>query len=171
MALDTAGLQHARAGVVGIRQRRAARRSGEDQERDEAPQNASRQYAACPGASATPTVLVEALSARDDLTSIELYHLHTTGPVPFVEGEQAGRFRSVSLFAGPQLRRPIAEGRADFVPIFLSDIPLLLRSGHAGDGTLALLAISAILQVGAAVIFVTQMWPRVAARAPRPQSS
>lgn len=47
----------------------------------------------------------------------------------------------------------------------------LERSGHAGDGTLALLAISAILQVGAAVIFVTQIWPRVAARAPRPQSS
>lgn len=41
------------------------------------------------------------------------------------------------------------------------------RSGHAGDSTLALLALSAALQVAAAVIFVTQIWPRVAPRAPR----
>jgi hypothetical protein len=47
----------------------------------------------------------------------------------------------------------------------------LERTGHTGNGTLTLLAVSAVLQVGAAVVFVTQIWPRVAARPPRSQST
>lgn len=43
----------------------------------------------------------------------------------------------------------------------------LERDGHASDGTMVLLALSALLQISAAVIFVVQLWPRVAARAPR----
>ena len=52
------------------------------------------------GAAATPTTLVEALAARRDLEGVSLYHLHTAGPAPFVDPEQAGRLRSVSFFAG-----------------------------------------------------------------------
>lgn len=40
------------------------------------------------------------------------------------------RFHSVSLFTGPALRQPIAQGWADFIPIFLSDIPRLIYSGQ-----------------------------------------
>ena len=47
----------------------------------------------------------------------------------------------------------------------------LERSGHAGTGTLALLTLSAALQIGAAAVFALQIWPRVAARPPRAQSS
>lgn len=47
----------------------------------------------------------------------------------------------------------------------------LERSGHAGNGTLTLLGVSAALQIGAAMIFVTQIWPRVAPRSPRQSSS
>ncbi len=47
----------------------------------------------------------------------------------------------------------------------------LERTGHTGNGTLTLLVVSAVLQVGAAVVFVTQIWPRVAARPPRSQST
>jgi 4-hydroxybutyrate CoA-transferase len=81
------------------------------------------------GASATPTPLVEAMCARDDLHDVTLYHLHTTGPAPFLEPRYAGRFFSVSLFAGGAARAPIAEGRADFIPVFLSEIPALFTSG------------------------------------------
>jgi 4-hydroxybutyrate CoA-transferase len=80
------------------------------------------------GAAATPTPLVEALSRRRDLSDVSLYHLHTNGPAPFADPEHAGRFRSVSLFTGAPLRQAIDEGRADFVPIFLSDIPRLFTS-------------------------------------------
>ena len=81
------------------------------------------------GASATPTPLLEALAQRDDIEDVRLYHLHTDGPAPWCEPAHGGRIRSVSLFNGPSMRDPVSEGRADFVPIFLSDVPGLFLSG------------------------------------------
>ncbi len=82
------------------------------------------------GAAATPTPLLEALARRSDLRNVNLYHMHTAGPAPFADTDQQGRFFSVSLFTGAPLRKAIEEGRADFVPIFLSDIPCLFANGH-----------------------------------------
>lgn len=82
------------------------------------------------GAAATPTPLLDALARRADLTGVKLWHLHLEGPLAFTAPEHAGRFRSISLFTGAGLREPVAEGRADFVPIFLSDIPGLFTSGR-----------------------------------------
>jgi acyl-CoA hydrolase len=82
------------------------------------------------GAAATPTSLAEALSARDDLADVRLYHLHTNGPAPFADAGRDRKLRSVSLFTGAPCRPAIAEGRADFIPIFLSDIPGLFLSGQ-----------------------------------------
>jgi acyl-CoA hydrolase len=81
------------------------------------------------GAAATPTPLLEALARRMDLRGVTVYHMHTNGPAPFADPEHVGRFFSVSLFTGPPLRGAIREGRADFMPIFLSDIPPLIASG------------------------------------------
>lgn len=81
------------------------------------------------GASATPTALLDAMCKRTDLEDVTLYHLHTTGLAAFAAPEHRGRFRSVSLFVGPALRVPVAEGRADFMPVFLSEIPQLFLSG------------------------------------------
>ncbi len=75
------------------------------------------------GAAATPVALVDALSARTDLEGVRLYHLHTSGTASFVAPEVAGRLRSVSFFVGPHVREAVAAGRADFLPVFLSDIP------------------------------------------------
>jgi 4-hydroxybutyrate CoA-transferase len=80
------------------------------------------------GAAATPTALLDALCARTDLEGVTLYHLHTEGHCAFADAAHRGRFRSVSLFVGPALRGPIAEGRADFMPVFLSEIPNLFLS-------------------------------------------
>ena len=82
------------------------------------------------GACATPTPLVEALARRTDIEGVEVYHLHTAGPAPFADEACAGRIFSYSLFTGPSLRKPMAEGRADFIPVFLSDIPGLFTSGR-----------------------------------------
>ncbi len=81
------------------------------------------------GAAATPTPLLEALARRTDLADVTIYHLHTSGPAPFAAPEHEGRFLSVSLFTGPPLRSAVQEGRADFMPVFLSDIPSLFESG------------------------------------------
>ena len=82
------------------------------------------------GAAATPGTLLDALARRTDLTDVTLYHLHTEGEMAFARPEHQGRFRSVSLFTGPSFRGPVNEGRADYVPIFLSDIPSLFESGR-----------------------------------------
>ena len=77
------------------------------------------------GGSATPTTLLDALSRRTDLRDVRLFHLHLSGPLGFTGVEHAGRFTSVSLFTGQGLRGPISEGRAEYLPVFLSDIPAL----------------------------------------------
>ncbi len=80
------------------------------------------------GGCATPSALLDALCTRTDLTDVQLYHLHLEGGAPFAEPAQARTFFSNSLFTGGSLRAAVAEGRADFVPVFLSDIPDLFRS-------------------------------------------
>ena len=81
------------------------------------------------GAAATPAPLLDAMVRRKELEGIRLYHMHTSGDAPFVGPDCEGRFVSISLFTGTALRKPVEEGRADFMPIFLSDIPALFRSG------------------------------------------
>jgi len=81
------------------------------------------------GAAATPTPLLEAMCRRADLTDIKLFHMHTEGPAPFLEPECRERFTSISLFTGQPARRAVQEGYADFIPVFLSDIPSLFLNG------------------------------------------
>jgi 4-hydroxybutyrate CoA-transferase len=82
------------------------------------------------GTSATPTPLLEALARRTDVENLRLYHLHLDGPVPTADPAFDGRVRHVALFLSQQLRGAVAEGRADFIPIFLSDVPGLFSSGR-----------------------------------------
>ncbi len=81
------------------------------------------------GAAATPTPLLQALSARTDLDDVRLYHMHLEGEAPWTAPGIAERIRSVALFVGPSMREPVAAGRADYVPVFLSDIPALFVNG------------------------------------------
>ena len=82
------------------------------------------------GAAMTPTPLLDALVARTDLAGVRLYHMHLEGRVPFAAPGLSERLRSVSFFTGAALRQPIADGDADFMPVFLSDIPDLFLRGH-----------------------------------------
>ncbi len=77
------------------------------------------------GAAATPTPLLAALAARTDLEGVRLYHMHTEGPAPWI-GHPG--IRSVSLFTGAAVRAAVQRGEADFIPVFLSDIPRLFTS-------------------------------------------
>jgi acyl-CoA hydrolase len=82
------------------------------------------------GAAATPTPLVEALAARTDLEKVRIVHLHTEGKASHVASGKETAFRAVSLFTGQPLRQAVTEGRADFVPVFLSDVPRLFALGQ-----------------------------------------
>jgi len=82
------------------------------------------------GNAATPYVLMKALAARrDELEGVELVHVLLLGRDPLAAPEMEGHFRHNSLFVGPADRKAINEGRADYVPIFLHQIPNLFHSG------------------------------------------
>ena len=80
------------------------------------------------GGAATPTILVDALAARQDVEGVRVYHVHTEGRMAIFNPECQGRVRSVSLFTGAAARPAIAEDRADFMPVFLSDIPYFFNT-------------------------------------------
>ena len=81
-------------------------------------------------AAATPSVLLDALVARaPDLHDVGVIHLHCEGPGPHLTPEMAGHIRHRALFIGPNARAAVNQGRADFVPVFLSDVPRLFDSG------------------------------------------
>ena len=81
-------------------------------------------------AAATPEVLLAALVARaPELHDVSVVHLHIEGPAPHLAPEMAGHFRHRALFVGPNARAAVNEGRADYVPVFLSDVPRLFRRG------------------------------------------
>jgi 4-hydroxybutyrate CoA-transferase len=83
------------------------------------------------GAAATPQVLLEALARRGpSLHDVDVVHMHAEGFGPHLAPEMAGHLRHTALFIGPNARRAVREGRADFIPIFLSDIPHLFSSGQ-----------------------------------------
>jgi acyl-CoA hydrolase len=81
-------------------------------------------------AAATPSALLDALVARaPELHDVGMIHLHTEGPGPHLAPEMAEHFRHRALFIGPNARAAVNEGRADYVPVFLSDVPRLFHSG------------------------------------------
>ena len=81
------------------------------------------------GGAATPSVLLDALVARAaELESVGMVHFHTEGPAPHLAPAMAGHFRHKALFIGANARRAVNEGRADYVPVFLSDVPELFTS-------------------------------------------
>ena len=78
---------------------------------------------------AEPTELVAALvNDADHLADNEIVHLLTLGPAPYVRPEFAARFRHVAFFIGANVREAAQDGRADFMPVFLSELPRLIQS-------------------------------------------
>src|SRR5262245_35620913 len=81
------------------------------------------------GAAAAPVELIHALARRADaLAGVRVTHLHTEAPAPYVAPGMERSFRHEALFVGANVREAVRAGRADYLPIFLSDIPHLFRS-------------------------------------------
>jgi 4-hydroxybutyrate CoA-transferase len=79
---------------------------------------------------AEPETLVEALMRRGPFVQdVEVVHMLTMGAAPYVAPEMAGHFRHNAVFIGANVREAINEGRADYTPIYLSEIEELFESG------------------------------------------
>ncbi|MGA2560949.1 MAG: acetyl-CoA hydrolase/transferase C-terminal domain-containing protein [Terracidiphilus sp.] len=78
----------------------------------------------------TPSVLVDALVARAPwLNDVEIVHMKTLGNADYTRPEFEGHFRHRGLFLGENVREAVAAGRADYTPIFLSEIERLFEDG------------------------------------------
>jgi len=79
---------------------------------------------------AEPETLVEALMRRAPaVRDVEIVHMMTMGVAPYVAPEMAGHFRHNAVFIGANVRQAINDGRADYTPIYLSEIEELFENG------------------------------------------
>jgi acetyl-CoA hydrolase len=79
----------------------------------------------------TPTTLIEAMVARaPELENVEVAHILTLAEAPYAAPGMESHFRHRSLFTGGNVRDAVNEGRADFVPIHLHDVPALISRGR-----------------------------------------
>lgn len=82
-------------------------------------------------AAATPTVLLEALTQNyPQFTDLSFISVHTEGNANYAEEQYNEHFHVNTFFVGPNLRKHVQAGRAHYIPIFLSEIPALFRSGR-----------------------------------------
>ncbi len=81
-------------------------------------------------AAAAPQRLVSALADRAEaLDDLEVVHIHTEGAAPYLRSSLRDRVRLRAMFVGANVREAVEDGRADYVPLFLSEIPRIFRSG------------------------------------------
>ncbi len=77
---------------------------------------------------AVPLQLVRAMVKRkNELENVTLYHILIVGDLPYVEPGMENHFRHKAFFIGANTRKAVHEGRAEFIPIFLSELPLLFK--------------------------------------------
>lgn len=81
------------------------------------------------GSMCTPTYLLRELAQeKDRLKNVELVSITLNGELEIAKAAYQDSFHFNSLFVSGSVRTAVAEGRADFIPIFLSDIPELFKS-------------------------------------------
>lgn len=80
------------------------------------------------GSICTPTYLLNEMAhEKDRLQNVELVSITLKGNVEIAKPEYQDSFHINSLFVSTPIRDAVADGRADFVPVFLSDIPDLFK--------------------------------------------
>jgi 4-hydroxybutyrate CoA-transferase len=80
---------------------------------------------------AEPEALVEALIGRaPHVRDVEIVHLLTLGRADYIAPAMTGHFRHNAMFIGGNVREAVNDGRADYTPIFLSEVEGLFESGE-----------------------------------------
>lgn len=80
---------------------------------------------------AAPEPLIDAMVGRaHELKDVTLLHILTLGKAEYASKQYADSFKVHALFIGANVRAAVNEGRADYIPIFLGEIPKLIESGE-----------------------------------------
>jgi 4-hydroxybutyrate CoA-transferase len=81
------------------------------------------------GMAAAPTPLLQALAQRKErLQNVQMWHLHIEGDAPHLAEDAAQAFHHYALFVGHNARAAVERGDADYIPVFLSEVPAMLRN-------------------------------------------
>lgn len=79
---------------------------------------------------AAPFELISAMVRRkDELRDVEIYHILVVGDVPYTKPGMEKHFKHKAFFIGANARTAVNEGRAEFIPIFLSEVTMLFKRG------------------------------------------
>lgn len=78
-----------------------------------------------------PQALVRAMCARaEEFEQVKVFHRWGIGGAQYTQPEMSGHFRHVSCFSGPKTQKAINEGRADFIPCYISHMPAMFTNGR-----------------------------------------
>jgi acetyl-CoA hydrolase len=81
------------------------------------------------GNCSVPQVVLKALVPyAKNLQDVEIAQVLTVGDADYVKPEMAGHIRVNTMFISSDIRSAVQEGRADFTPVFLSEVPHLWRT-------------------------------------------
>ncbi len=79
---------------------------------------------------AAPLELINAMVRRkDELSNVEIYHILVVGDIPYTKPGMEKHFKHKAFFIGANARTAVNEGRAEFIPIFLSEVTMLFKRG------------------------------------------
>ena len=77
-----------------------------------------------------PHCLIQALCRRadaGDVRDLHFHHFHTEGPAPYSEERYQGIFFDQGFFVGPNVRKNVNGGWADYLPVHLGESQKLYR--------------------------------------------
>ncbi len=80
---------------------------------------------------AEPRAIIKAINEKLLYTEdMEILHILTLGLTPYEKEPFCKNVRYSAMFIGPTIRDAIQQGRGDYIPIFLSEIPDLFKKRH-----------------------------------------
>ena len=97
------------------------------------------------GNCSVPQKLLKALVNRarnDEIYNVEIVQVLTIGDAEYVEPGMEEHIRVNTLFISDNVREAVNEGRADFTPVFLSEVPRLTRDPNLLRPNVALIHVS-----------------------------
>jgi 4-hydroxybutyrate CoA-transferase len=83
-----------------------------------------------PGCAAPMELIKAMVNRKDELENVSLYHILIVGDLPYTKPGMEKHFQHKAFFIGANTREAVNDGRAEFIPIFLSEVPLLFKNGH-----------------------------------------
>ena len=81
-------------------------------------------------ASMVPEILLDTMVEQRSrfFKPVKLYHMHTEGKAAYLD--HPAHFHSTAFFCAKNDRKKVNEGGASFIPIFLSEVSMLWKSGR-----------------------------------------